>query len=1206
MQSASNALHSESQAQLPSPLGERKRLNVFNHNVVGLQPTATPENTAQLQNLPGPDLSNLNLHFGGKTKPKHQFQAALPVDGPDHINRNPKLKGCDSHSSVDSNHVKTVSESIDGDLRSLNTVTDEIKIVGDLHKVSDALANAEPDQEPKAVIESSVPEEGEQNKAADESDLIFKNLPQNTNLILKHDDSNAVNAQQQSEALKCKAKPNSPSPADVASESGVEISDRLSDVTNTDSESHDHSGMLDLQFFLQEDIFKKIEAKNETTRPNFIRFQDQAKHRHNGDSRREKFQRQDNIMSDSSELLKDDPTSTKLNANGKSSGTDHAQLLAVTSKIGSGGFGRVYSCRCQESRAELALKVCVFKNRVQRECASKEVKFLSLLKDAEYVVNLNGSQEVKNGAAKDHSSKNQKMALDMASKASKLRALGATESKVNRGAHLILMELAPLGCLNDYLSKSQFGFTGYKDIPLLLRERLFFQMSSAVEAVHDLGILHADVKLNNYLVFPGEGNGCFKTGSGFDKCNITVKLSDFGISQQLVVSDSEEGSENLKKKNGLNSGPGAVARMESEANVNKDSHSSSGNSRSDESNAALVLPRRIGTVPYMAPEVALANRAKTESSNKVGRGIDIWSLGICFYRILYEGQFPDKHTGTTCTELLLAICDRRSKIEYPKQMDRWRGCENTAITVTPSPREDDTEVVEVEEDFESRCLNLLHVTRGCLDEEPMRRWTGTEVVNGVKTMDAERTRQFLLQKRKEWEEIQRVEIENKGFFGSKTLCGTTYQLDNVRIKLGASAGGESGTFSTNSNGSSSTSSVESGSEGGAGVTGFGSGGKNLKSATDLNSDHSSCFSSGSEDSVDLESGESASKKLKKTRISKSKRMAKQSVTESNSKDSTTNSNSPVCIAVTSASVAVGIIGILVIGYMAYTGALFSCLKSYNLNCLNFMSQSPKDRDEPEAEKEFWSYSEENEKIKPIDEFWDQWSSQTREVWDEDTKTYVTRYKFHNDVQPYGCEPGYWVCDNHNWKFWWYAPYNQEYLDCAPDASPYNWRYHDAATGCEYLWDSEGIWGEHKTKDIKGNPKTVVCAQDKKLNYLGVHMKIPPMTEYQRLEKYGRTAAKRRADDKTKHCPTDVVKVPKGKGQSQESLKELFDTSAGWNPTEQQFEAEWGTKFMPFKWKYCNWNEHCAGKKSEPQIDIPLTYEWKPNCDELIEKYRRNK
>ncbi len=977
-------------------------------------------------------------------------------------------------------------------------------------------------------------------------------------------------------------------------------------VTDYDSlgSSDGNSGMLDLQFFLQENIYKQIMRSDAE------------------DSKLIKFDFEPGV----------------------------SQLLEVRSKIGSGGFGRIYKCRSQESVRKLALKVCVFKNRVQRDCLSKEVQFLSLLKDATYVVDLMGSQELKNVS--------QSAEVPSSKMASKLRMLGASETKLNRGARLMLMELAPFGCLSDYLSKSEY-FTGFRDIPLVLRERLFFQMSSAVEAVHDLGILHADVKLNNYLVFPGDG--CHKTGTGisFDRCNVTVKLCDFGISQQLTALDEGGdkldgiGKSNLKKQcqdDGV--GPGAVARIDPEGNDLSLDHDDQKGS-SEKADAALILPRRIGTVPYMAPEVALANRAKTKCSNKVGRAIDIWSLGICFYRILYEGQFPDKHKGTTCTELLLAICDRRSKIEYPKQMDRWRKCENSNNAVIPSH----LEVVEVEEDFESRCLNLLHVTRGCLDEEPIRRWTGTEVVNGVKTMDAEKTLQFLLQKRKEWEEGQRKELENKGFFGSKTLCGTTYLLDNVRIKLGTqnsdSTESTDDHSDTDNTGASETETL---------LTSDVSETVGALNHSNVKTDHSNyapCTGPNDintytvkddvgEPNSDPDKRDSRKSAPENKKKALSGTVLANSYAKSQSPDNDSRSAAPwstTCISITAVLSVIGVI--LVIVFVCskcvsidFKGLGFTCIgESFkpklgccsSLSNLQFLgSSSPKGKSsktdsessndngskeeapKPEEDAPNEEPPEENPPVehppkesppaeekpvtypilpittslgRPMGEFWDQWSTQ---------KDAEGNYKFHTEKGPH--EPGYWVDDEFHWKFYWYC---EDYP--GEVGSKWHWRAHDAKNGKEFVYDYE--WEELQSD---GTMKTKKKVLDLMMgDGGGSHSSIKPWTKKESLPIYGWSPGARgwhrnpRNKEGNGECDFNGYK-------GYDDSKMFFnDAKSKGGDGLMMYEEEWGTDCVPKSWVWNEWlrkhkYKHKGGRGEIGDDDG----NYRPmNCADLIKEYR---
>lgn len=95
------------------------------------------------------------------------------------------------------------------------------------------------------------------------------------------------------------------------------------------------------------------------------------------------------------------------------------------------------------------------------------------------------------------------------------------------------MEFAPLGNLHSLLTqqmeKRMSATNGSEDIfqgPLLdrvLTFKVIFQIFSAVDYLHQKGVIHTDLKTDNIMVFSTDPNEC-----------INVKVADYGISQKNV------------------------------------------------------------------------------------------------------------------------------------------------------------------------------------------------------------------------------------------------------------------------------------------------------------------------------------------------------------------------------------------------------------------------------------------------------------------------------------------------------------------------------------------------------------------------------------------------------------------------------------------------------------------------------------------------
>ena len=151
------------------------------------------------------------------------------------------------------------------------------------------------------------------------------------------------------------------------------------------------------------------------------------------------------------------------------------------------------------------------------------------------------------------------------------------------GLHYIVTEFAEKGSLADRLERSPEG------LPIDEVVRLAMDISSGLEAVHRLGVVHRDVKPSNVLLFDG--------GEGRD----IPKLSDFGIAKAPAIGIARAPAIDVARASPL------------------DTATSTGSGI-------------YGTLYYMSPE-------QLDQDSSVDQRSDLYSLGVMLYQLL-TGQVP--------------------------------------------------------------------------------------------------------------------------------------------------------------------------------------------------------------------------------------------------------------------------------------------------------------------------------------------------------------------------------------------------------------------------------------------------------------------------------------------------------------------------------------------------------------------------------------
>jgi class 3 adenylate cyclase/TolB-like protein len=214
-------------------------------------------------------------------------------------------------------------------------------------------------------------------------------------------------------------------------------------------------------------------------------------------------------------------------------------------KLGEGGFGEVWLARQERLKEQRVFKFCFRADRVRS--LKREVTLFRLLKER----------------VGQHPN-----------------IVGIRETYFDEPPYYIVMDYAEGQDLRAWCDANG----GAKNVPLPIRLEIAAQVADALDAAHQAGVLHRDVKPTNILV----------TSLANASPAVQAKLTDFGIGQVI----SQE----------------ALAGMTQQGGFTQTMFS--GGSSSPQS----------GTQLYMAPELMAGQGASVRS--------DIYSLGVVLYQLL--------------------------------------------------------------------------------------------------------------------------------------------------------------------------------------------------------------------------------------------------------------------------------------------------------------------------------------------------------------------------------------------------------------------------------------------------------------------------------------------------------------------------------------------------------------------------------------------
>ena len=201
---------------------------------------------------------------------------------------------------------------------------------------------------------------------------------------------------------------------------------------------------------------------------------------------------------------------------------------------------------------------------------------------------------------------------------------------------MLVLELCNHGSLRSYLDRHD-----KHPLPTELFEKWSREAAKAIRYLHQMGIIHKDVKSQNYFI-SGEN---------------VLKLGDFGLAEKMVMKKAPPVAETGTSVEGASQIP--ITTINTSQMVVKASIPETGISVAAALQTSTTTTPR-GSWTHMAPELQ-------HTTCKLSPKFDIFSFGVVLWEML-TGQVP--YESMSYQAIISHVCRKNRRLEIPRECPR--------------------------------------------------------------------------------------------------------------------------------------------------------------------------------------------------------------------------------------------------------------------------------------------------------------------------------------------------------------------------------------------------------------------------------------------------------------------------------------------------------------------------------------------------------